>query len=272
MIRREAALLEAEGEHRFEPEVNPAPHLFHETVFAVHTAVRVSCEAAKQAADGLPTWSISTAHHASMFALRALFGLCGIAYLDTAGCYLLMDTFPSAKKGKRSRRRPVLNVFNNEVQLIKVPRMEHRHWWLLFQRLLRTSEGLFSRWSYPLDAALAHCNAQVLSRHRNELHYRGAWFFEDLFDQLEWTSFGRFEPEACRGIVGKLEERNGSDGTLILNQVLLGITIAMLRDLARDSRRVEPEVRVIDRTIRRFENAVVSTWPSAEDSRESLLG
>ena len=248
------------GEHRFEPEVNPAAHVFHESIFSVHTAVRVSCTAAQQAADGLPTWAISTAYQGSMLALRALLGFCGIAYLEIEGCYFLMDALPSAKKGKRKKRPPVQSDSINEVQLIKVARMEHRHWWLVFRRLLRTSADLFSCWHYPFDHALSQCEPSVLSRHRNELHYRGAWFYDDLFNKLVLESFGRFDTEGCEEVVDKLQEENGSDGTLFLNQILLGISIAMLRDLATVSRRVEPEIELIDRTIRQFTNDIVSTW------------
>ena len=252
------------GEHRFEPDVHPASHLFHEAVFTVHMAVRVSCAAAQQATDGLPTWSISTAYHGSMLALRGLLGLCGIAYLETEGRYFLMDAFPSARKGTRQKRRrqsqPILSASTNEVQLIRVPRMENRHWWLVFQRLLRTSAALFSRWSYPFDTRLSRCKAQVVSRHRNKLHYRGVWYYEDLFEKVIFDSFGQFDAEGCQTVVDKLQEENGSDGTLMLNQILLGISIAMLRDLAGVSRRVEPEIKVIDHTIQQFTNDIVSTW------------
>lgn len=260
MLRQHASLVPATGEYRFEPEVNPAAAVFHQSVFAVHAAVRVSCAATKQATDGLPTWSISTAYHASMLALRALVGLCGIAYMVTDGVPLLMDALPSARKGERKRRRPVLSASINEVQLIKVERMEHRHWWLVFQRLLRSSANLFDRWPYPIDAELARCNAGVMSRHRNDLHYRGAWYYDDLFDDVVFGSFGQFDTEACDEVVGRLEEESGSDGILILNQILLGISVAMLRDLAKDSQRIRPEVDVIDRTIRRFTNGIISTW------------
>lgn len=260
MLRQQFSLVPPTGEYRFEPEVNPAAALFHQSVFSVHAAVRISCAATEQATDGLPTWSISTAYHASMLALRALVGLCGIAYMETEGTNLLMDALPAAKKGERKRRRPVLSGSVNEVQLIKVERMEHKHWWLLFQRLLRSSANLFDRWTYPIDSELARCNASVLSRHRNELHYRGAWYYDDLFDNLVFDSFGQFDTEACDEVVGRLQEESGSDGILILNQILLGINIAMLRDLAVDSQRVKPEVDVIDSTIRRFTNGIISTW------------
>ena len=253
-------MVPANGEHRFEPEVNPAALLFHQSVYTVHSAVRVSCAATQQAVDGLPTWSISTAYQGSLLALRALLGLCGIAYLELEGCFFLMDTFPSARKGKRKKSRAVLRASTNEVQLMKVQRMEHRHWWLVFQRILRTSAGLFDCWWVPFDSGLAHCTTQTLSKHRNELHYHGIWFYDDLFDELVCETFGRFDAAACKELVDRLNDENGSDGALILNQTLLAISIGMLRDLAKDSRRVEPEVDVIERTIRRFSNRIISTW------------
>lgn len=260
MLRREIDLVKENGEHRFEPEVSPASHLLHESVFAIHMAIRVSCEATKQADDGLPTWSISTAHHASMLALRAVVGLCGIAYIEADNRYVLMDVLPSEPKGRRKSRRGAVRRPISEVQLIKTPRMEHRHWWLVFQRLLRTSVDSFDCWPHSFDQALKRCDVRILSRDRNELHYRGAWFKKDLFDRFVLTPFGQYDRDRLQLVVDTLANSDGSDGALILNQVLLWSGVGMLRDLATSSARVRDEVEIMDRTVRRFTNPIMSTW------------
>ena len=61
ILRQEAGKVAPQGEYRFEPEVNPAAHLFHESLFTLHTALRVTCAATQQATQGLPTWSVSIA-------------------------------------------------------------------------------------------------------------------------------------------------------------------------------------------------------------------
>lgn len=252
VIRRASGDVAVNGEHRFQPEVHPASHLFHETVFAVHRALRVSCAATQQAADGLPTWSISTAHHGSLIALQALLGFCGITYLEIEGRYFLMDVFPSAKKGERKRGSNLV-ASSDEVQLIRIQRMGHRHWWLVLQRLLRTAANDFDCWQ-PFDPLLLSCDAQLLSKQRNELHYRGTWFFDDLFSEQQIDMFGQLDVEGVQEIVHKLHDEGGSDGTLILNHILLENSIAMLRDVADRSRRLYAEVERIDHTIGQFKN------------------
>lgn len=260
MLRHEIGLVKENGEHRFEPEVSPASHLLHESVFAIHTAIRVSCEATRQADSGLPTWSISTAHHASMLALRAVVGLCGIAYVEAGGRYVLMDVLPSEPKGRRTRQRRGVRRATGEIQLIRIRRMEHRHWWLVFQRLLRTSESSFGCWPHAFDQALKRCNVRMLSRDRNELHYRGAWFHEDLFDAFVITSFGQHDQDRLQLVVDTLLNSEGSDGVLFLNQILLWSGIGMLRDLATSSSRVRAETKIMECTVHRFRNPIMSTW------------
>ena len=260
LLRREVSAVQSDGEYRFEPETSPAPLLFRDSIFVAYKAVRVSCEAARQAADGLPTWSISTAHHSTMFALRALLGLCGVGYLEVGGRHFLVDVQPSERKGQRQRLRGVAG--GNEVQLIEVPQMQHREWWKVYQRILNASSAPFGCWPFPVDAKLALCDASMLSRPRNDLHYRLTWFYEDLFERAPIASFGLVEDEAAVNVVEKLEDGEASDATLILNQVLLGNCLGMLEDLSTSSRRVKEVVETINSVVERFTNDIVANWYS----------
>ena len=259
VLRREAALVDDTGEHRFEPDTSPASQLFRESIFVVCKSVRVFCEAARQADDGLPTWSISTAHHGAMFALRGFLGLCGIAYLEIGNHYYLMDVRPAEPKGHRGRVSGSY-VDTRDVQLIRVPQMKHREWWGVYQRILRTSASTFCCWRYPVDVELVNCNTSTLSRHRNDLHYRLVWFYDDLLVRRVIPSFGLFSEDAANELTRKLGRENGSDGAIILNQVLLGNSLAMLEDIATSSRRVQEIVDTISDTIRHLSNDIVASW------------
>ncbi len=261
ILRQEARSVQKNGEYRFEANVSPASQLFRESVFVACKAVRISCEAARQADCGLPTWSISTAHHSNMFALRAFLGLCGIAYLEINDQYFLMDVHPSEPKGHR-QKTPSRRA-DNEIQLISVPKMQHREWWIVHQRILRTSAKGFDCWRYPVDEDLDQCDIGMLSRHRNDLHYRLKWFYDDLLEAKPIPSFGWFSDEAANKVVEKLGEEDGSDGTFILNQVLLGNSLAMLEDLSMSSRRVKEIVETINDTIDQFTNGIVASWYSS---------
>ena len=262
LLQYEVKRVSATGEHRFVPEVHPASLLFHTSVFAAHRAVRVSCAATQQVVDGLPTWSISTAHQGSMLALQSLLGFCGIAHLAIGGRHFLMDVFPTAPKGKR-QQHAATRASSDEVQLMAIPRMEQRHWWLVLQRLLRTSGNAFSCWR-PFDPMLPDCDVGILSRHRNGLLYGGAWYFDDLYDSQAWASFGLLDTDRVAEVVERLSEPDGSDGSLVLNRILLANSIAMLRDLGGRSRRVRSEVRVIDDTLQRFGTEAVAVQQPSE--------
>ena len=258
-ILREAPVAPRGEDHRFHVSVNPAPTVFREAVFVLCKAVRVSCESASQAVDGLPTWAISTAHHSSLFALRAYLALCGITYVVTERGTFLVDVIPHHPKGNRKKR--IRDVGSNrEIQLVRTSQMGHREWWMLYQRVLRISKGFPQ--SLPISRTIGLCDPSVFSMHRNQIHYRLRWFYDDLLDRCQVNSFGdceRYDPET---LVDTLSTRSGSDGALILNQVLIGNTISMSSDLGRVSNRVARILDEIDDLICRRTNGVVDSWYS----------
>lgn len=258
ILRQETRFVTNEGEHRFEPEASLAPQLFSEAVFIACKAIRVSCEAAAEVVGGLPTWSISTAHHSTLFALRAFLGLCGVAYLEIDGRYFLLDVRPREIKGRRGGVHRQLDT--KAAQLIQVPQLGHRDWWKIYQRILHTSGEAFGCWPFGVDPALAACDVGTLSRHRNDVHYRLVWFFDDLFEARYVRSFGVFADEIGGNVVERLEDGDGSDGALILNQVLVGNCLAMLVDLARSSRGVKRLVDTVNSLVDRVTNDVVASW------------
>ncbi len=264
-LRRETKSVQRNGEHRFEPSVSLAPQLFRETVFLVHKAVRVSCEATREVVEGLPTWAVSTAHHGSMFALRAFLGLCGVAYIEVDNRCFLLDVQPSERKGSRTRTRQFDG--SREVHLIDVGQMQHREWWKVYQRILNSSGGTFNWWPFPIDARLSLCDVKQLSRHRNELHYRLKWFHEDLFGKKTVPLFGIYSDEAALGVVDRFEDDAAWDATLVLNQVLLGNCLAMLADLAETSERVREIVATIDNVVEGLANDVLVSWYERLDRR-----
>ena len=258
-LQREASIASTNGDHRFRVNVNPAAILFRESVFVLCKAVRLSCESAFQVVHGLPTWSVSTAYHSSMFALRAFLGLCGISYVLIDGRHFLVDLQPSLRKGKR-KQRPRNELDHSEVQLIYVPQIGHREWWMVYQRVIRTSRGF--DWRFPIANELPLCDATKFSRHRNELHYRLRWFFDDLLRPEVTDSFGEFSGSAAERVVDSLSESAGSDGMLVLNQVVLGNTLQMLYDLSESSARVKSIRNKISAAIGGWDNHVTESWYS----------
>lgn len=258
-LHREASEAPETGEYRFRAEVNPASLLFRESAFLMCKAVRTSCESARQIVDGLPTWAISTAHHSSLFALRGFIGLWGVGYVEIGNKFFLVDLHPSQPKGRRQSDRHAISD-DGDVQLIRVPQMGQREWWTVYKRILRTVRGVGNQ--FPVIDELSHCELSRLSMHRNDLHYRLRWFYDDVLESLHIPTFGEFSDDAADEVCDRLGANEGSDGAIILNQLVLGNALTMLMDLARVSRRVATVVDRIRSSIENRQNEVVESWYS----------
>ena len=137
--------------------------------------------------------------------------------------------------------------------------MGNREWWLVYRRVLRSSPGAVN-WRLPLDKDVALCDVAQLSKHRNDLHYRLRWFYDDLLYAKPHPSFGVFSSSAADTVVERLEDARGSDGMLILNQVLLGNTLSIVKALADESQRVKTIFDTLKDSIERSTNEVVRSW------------
>ena len=263
IILPELAEVREDGEHRFLPKLHPASTVFMEALWFLHKAVRVSCTAGRQVEDGLATWSISTAYQGAMFSLRALLGFVGIGYFDYSGAGYLVDVAPGPRKGRRRGARKEVES-PTEVQLMSVPMMGHKEWWLLFQRLQRVWRGF--EWLDGFEEELASCAVGSFAKQRNDLHYRLTWYFADLVDaDPRPSSFGLFGVPSEPGIVGRLSDRRGSDGVLLLNGLLVRSCIALLGRLASTSRQLEPVLYRLRDVLERFDTAVVGSWSADPD-------
>lgn len=243
-------------------DVHPGRHLFHETVFTVHKAVRVFCLAASQVEVGSVTWSISTGYQAAILAARGLIGLCGVAYVPVpSGC--LVDVFPGAPKGQRGNKGKAHDI-DGSIQVISVGHVGNQEWWKIYQRILRTSR--FPCWRYPVDERLKRLDGKRWGRHRNELHYGAPWYYGDLLSNTIDPGFGAYTEENVRTeLVDRLTAPEGSDGTLLLAEVLLGNTLSMLSDLAADVPIVRREYATMLQTIANHGNGMVRDWVDVLD-------
>ena len=171
--------------------------------------------------------------------------------------HFLVDVHPSQPKGRRQRR--VHQVTDDtEIQLIRIPQIGHREWWLLYQRILRSSKGF--NWRFPVDKQSLLCDGSIFSKHRNELHYRHRWFYDDLLETKLVSGFGKFSESAAETVISKLSETDGSDGVLILNQIVLGNVLSMLIDLSEVNKGLRSLVEEIKRAVDALKNDVVESW------------
>ena len=116
-----------------------------------------------------------------------------------------------------------------------------------------------------LEDALQRFEAPEQSQ-RNDLHYRLTWYFADLVDaDPRPSSFGLFGVPSEPSIVGRLSDRRGSDGVLLLNGLLVRSCIALLGRLASTSRQLEPVLYRLRDVLERFDTAVVGSWSADPD-------
>ena len=255
----------------FPVEVHPGKHLFQESTYATHKAIRVFCLAASQAACSSVTWSISTAYQAAVLAVRALLGFCGVAYVGQNPGFLV-DVFPGAPKGQRGSNVPAHGA-TGYIQIIPIGRLENRDWWSIFKRVLRSSK--FSCWRYGIDDQLQRLDAKRWGSHRNELHYGLAWFFDDLLSSNPIDGFGEYSDVKTRAHLAEgLGDPGGSDSSILLAEVLLGNTLAMLADLAQGAPIVRTEYETMLNTITENGNDIVRKWIGVLESgfHEVALG
>ena len=256
LVVKELPQADLKPEHRFLPETHPASSVFLESMYSVFKAARVSSAATRQVRDGLATWSISTAYQGAIFALRSLIGLFGIAYIEDGNKGYLVDVAPGPPKGAAGRTSSTLS---QEVQVMRVQKMGHLEWWALFQRLQSTWQGVDGLDKFELE--LARCPAGTFTKHRNDLHYRLTWYFDDLFeDKLTSGSFGVLSTEREEGLVELLGDPRGSDGVLLLNGLLLGVCISLLRTLAVRNRQLDEALRRLSQVADPLASDIVGSW------------
>lgn len=215
--------------------------IFREGIFLMHKANNVCCAAIHQIENGILTWSISDAYHASFFALKGLLSLLGISVPQVGRHHLIVDCFPvpdvlSSKLRKRGvQPEPTMQFFALGMQLT------HLDFWSLFQHILRISK--IEVWDTEIVNFLKNIDNAHFSKQRNSIHYKNAyWTFpEDLFQRHFDEDFGLNE-----NIVSDLQnDQTIHDFPLLLSYLLIKLSFDLLEDLAQNSTIVAQELALM---------------------------
>jgi len=109
--------------------------------------------------------------------MKAVLQLLGIAVIETGNQTYLVDVWALAKKKQKK------NILGQAylVLIQRVSRVEHRHLWTWFQRMLRVCEVPPSVWPVGCVDQLKSHDINAFARQRNNLHYATTdWPFNDL--------------------------------------------------------------------------------------------
>jgi hypothetical protein len=169
--------LPLEGERRFEtPLLRDA--LLSEAVFGLHRAAHVlgACEVHVDA--GILTWSISNAYHSAFLALDSVLKFLGICIVTVDNVQMVVDVWPEPPSGLSNSQRRRYGL-GSDTNIVRHDRLDHYHRWHVLQRAINTLKS--PPVSRELVNLLCSFGSKSFARQRNELHYLGRWYFDDLF-------------------------------------------------------------------------------------------
>ncbi len=222
--------------------------MFHEGLFLLHKAGHVIGAAELQAHNGILTWSLSTAYQGALFGALAIMRLLGVATVVEGRNHWLVDLYPESTNLPSQNRK--VKIKSNPVSLFLRlgSRVEHRHLWHIFQRLMRISRfkepkiveyvGTFSK---------SHFDVRDFARQRNTLHYEtNAWFFQDMYTFSPNQNFG--SREVLSGSDLEFSSLT-SDYTIILSMAILHIGYSLLQSIASRSHKVTEDLTLFQQSI-----------------------
>jgi hypothetical protein len=211
--------------------------IFREAVYWLHKALHVLGASEMQVSTGLPTWSLSVAYQSAFFSVRSIIAFLGVSVGEVNQISFCGDICRDVQ-GIRPQRVAEMGAFDEEVSFHTVGiRFEHKHVWLLFQRLLRVTSC--DIWPEGWANYFAHVDVSKITKQRHELHYRLAyWVADDLYRFLY--------PEDFREVAPSGEGRTLFDELRINFSLTVGFSITRLAltlfaDLCRITNRLSDE-------------------------------
>jgi hypothetical protein len=228
------------GEQRVELSRFNAP-LLHQGLFLLHKAGNVLTAAHDQACTGLPTWSLSTAYQAGLFALDAVLHLMGVAFVNyDPRRQFLVDVWPGPSSGL-SKRALASYKDGQEINVIPLSSsVQHFHRWAVLQRLLNTTRGL----PIPSDIKEAFLSLQdrAFADQRNDLHYSHTWTFDDIHKYTDCPELVDFDTLAK--LLAGLGPKS-AQFSLVLGTATFFLASQMLKSLASEAPFFEAEYSLL---------------------------
>lgn len=216
--------------------------VFREAVFLLHKAINVLSLAEMSANRGSPTWSLSTAYHSAFLGMRSLTRLFGVAHVTSGKNTWVIDIFPQWVKQSKRKSKDVNS--QSDMLIFKVARMDQRHYWRLFQRLVCTTkfgdQGLKN-----LAADFWKIDEGDFSEQRHALIYENnSWYFDDLYKDDIRAGFG-----IRTSNLSIKDDRGTEDFTLVLAYSMVEFGIRLLRSLREKANILAESLEVIENSV-----------------------
>jgi len=212
-----------------------------EAVYFLHKSSHVIGASESHARNGIQTWSLSGAYHGAMFGAKAIMYLLGVATPNFEGKGILVDVWPELPKLSSRERKAGLQS-PPDMQFSRIGhRVEHRHVWQLFQRVIRVSK--VDLWSKEYISSLHKLDVGEFAWQRNKIHYNNReWICADLHKFIKDEAFGT----ASNGIANALESsRDSAEFSVVLALVILKLALQLFISLTEVSNKLAHEAKLI---------------------------
>lgn len=223
--------------------------IFHEGLFLLHKSSHVIGAAEHHADKGILTWSLSSAYQGALFGAMAIMRFLGVATVVENKNHWLVDLYPEPPKLPSRDRKLKVRLSPMTLFLRLGSRVEHRHLWRIFQRLMRVSRFEEQDIINKVAGAFSKSNFDVrdFARQRNALHYEArAWFFQDMHTFTLNPTFGLREALSDSDLQFNHLE---SDFTMLLAMAILYVGISLLDSIASKSRKIEGDLNLVHQSI-----------------------
>lgn len=150
-----------------------------EAVFLFHKCAHTNLAAQRLGLEGMHSWCLFNAYHSAYLGARGTMALLGVAFPELGGRQVAIDLFPEPLK---KRKRGLMSL-SQEFLIFQPGKMEQRHIWEAFQRVIRMSNA--TCWEIGLRQSLLDVSYERIAQPRNRFLYRAAyWPLGDLASDM----------------------------------------------------------------------------------------
>ena len=212
----------------------------HQGIYLLHKAWHVLGAAEAHAAEGLLSWSLSSAYHAAFFAAKANLIFLGYPFVEDSNNQILAKLFPTETRRKGGMRQ-LEAVAPETVELTSTKHLQHREVWSLFQRALNVAR--VPNWPSAAKKWLSLLKPADFASERNAIHYKPeTWPYEDLHVEVFNDNFGVALSE------NKRWEFPDGGFSLCLGLTVIELGVQLLRDLCEVAPVLQPELELFKET------------------------
>lgn len=205
-----------------------------EGIFLLHKALHLLGNAESHAREGIKTWALYEGYQSSFFAIQSIMAFLGLSKIEIQNKTFLVDIWPAEIRLRNKPRQQLTRTDNELIQVTGVNnKIEHRHLWLLFQRLVRVAT--VKAWPENLLWFFKNVDTKVIPRQRNAIQYHNhKWLFDDCYSFINDPGFG--------ASLESLDEFNeNGDFSFVLGMVLLKMAKTLFDDMCANTEKLNAE-------------------------------